>query len=1787
MKFVLAALVCLVTVVVSKAEKGYLLTAPKVLDAGSSERLCLILTDVSGEGQVNVKLLQTKVDIVIAETTITFPRNDTCFFLAIPNVKYSEGRIQVKGEFKDDDYSFESETKVAITTRSAITFIQTDKAIYKPSQKVQFRILTVNYLLEPVSGVISKVFIQNPNGIRVAQWLNVSNSNGLVQLDMQLSEEPALGFWKINAEVHGQTKSQKFEVGEYVLPDFSVTITPPKYLLANAESATWKVCARYSYGKGVQGKMKFEIKYKTYRWDSKDYPSSKVEEKINGCYDVTVYVNTMKWNEKATRYRELEVTAEVEEDGTGAMYNAEHKMQIGFNPFEMKFKSKEDHKNLKPGLPFFGQIYVSKPDMTPAGDETIEVCYRSSRERHSSSDTSLCKNYTSSPDGLVDYVVPPQKPEILVVSIDAKGAKYPPKYAGKENQSKLVLRQPFISHSLTPWYSPSGSFLDIEPIVETISCDKKVPLNIRYTTDGGNITVHYQVMSRGRIVAHGTKTHSYVDGEYKENDSYITQDEARVKRQTNFEETVNYTLPAHIGQFTLDLDITPDMAPTARVLLFYIRPDNEAVAAHTFFDVKPCFNNKATLKFKESSIYPGTNAKYEISAAPNSICAVAGVDKKVHILRSDNQLTSDKVFNVLKGFDAGRNTNPVLVNNQEYCKKKLAGKLPTEAPTTTTKDQLNIRPPWYGDSYSYSSNYVDALTSFDPNGFHGTIHKRIETLVTLKKHVPVGSDRLFDIELIYSRIIGVQASARNLNLQDLFSYELAPVPTSMFKDSGAIRFMTDKVKLKRLQVETSVRTILIDATVIDGSALLWIPNWPTKGTVADLIAGFKSLIEWRLRHGDGQVWYLPKSPSNPGPDTDSLDPELFGFKKEERTLQTITVPDNFDGLVPISNFILETRLCQEAHNSYYYESAIQNGEQEIFDDERVDAGTPILFSQGGYGIDPILILFMPFMVFGGIVPISNFDLETRLCEKLKQYYNYQNFAGGDVLDDLDSPVRESHFGYASSGASGNTIPEESGVNDAVEIREYFPETWLWDLEVIGKDGTLEKESEIPHSITEWVGSMFCTSADKGLGVSPSAYIKAFQPFFASFSLPYSVVRKEKVPILVSVFNYLSGCIPVKLTLEQSDFYDISGDRTHKMCVCSKPGVHSFKISPTGLGEVNLTVYAHAFNDAKQEICGKDKTVSTVDARDTVINPLIVEPEGFPQEVTQSVLFCPSEHLGGFNHSFELSLPDDLVPGSERAYLSISGDIMGPSLSGLEKLVALPTGCGEQNMILFAPNIFVMQYLKGTSSLTDEIEKKSLQYMKIGYQRELNYRHSDGSYSAFGESDKEGSSWLTAFVIKSFAQANEFIEIDPVDLKKSTDWLLSKQQTDGCFPFIGMGGVGKGVPTALTAYIMISLLESKTPMSQEKIDKAFNCIAKQSDPNSYTLGLTAYAAVLAGKTDLANELLNKLYSRAINEGTSTYWKTASKSVSVELGAYVILTLNKLKTTENQAKALNIVRWVARQRNANGGFVSTQDTVIALQAFAEYAIYQSKATQNLKVTAEGGEFTHNYNITKTNRLLMQTDKIENLETEFSNIIEVMATGEGCGLAQATLKYNKANIKPEQALSLSVEGIAHDWDCKKRTIKVCASYNIPGENSNMALVTVKMVSGYIPDKKSLKNLKYTIDDFKRYEVDKNFVNIYFDYLNQTTPCFKFDVIKEIDVEDAKPATVTVFDYYVTELKLEASYELPEVKCVVRPPHIEPLGPFVPIDPIDPIDPLVLDEDEPEAVNATKSVILPEVIV
>ena len=44
---------------------------------------------------------------------------------------------------------------------------------------------------------------------------------------------------------------------------------------------------------------------------------------------------------------------------------------------------------------------------------------------------------------------------------------------------------------------------------------------------------------------------------------------------------------------------------------------------------------------------------------------------------------------------------------------------------------------------------------------------------------------------------------------------------------------------------------------------------------------------------------------------------------------------------------------------------------------------------------------------------------------------------------------------------------------------------------------------------------------------------------------------------------------------------------------------------------------------------------------------------------------------------------------------------------------MPYGCGEQNMVLFAPNIYVLKYLNETQQLTQTIKTKALGFLRAG------------------------------------------------------------------------------------------------------------------------------------------------------------------------------------------------------------------------------------------------------------------------------------------------------------------------------------------------------------------------------------------------------------------------------------------------------------------------------------------
>lgn len=58
------------------------------------------------------------------------------------------------------------------------------------------------------------------------------------------------------------------------------------------------------------------------------------------------------------------------------------------------------------------------------------------------------------------------------------------------------------------------------------------------------------------------------------------------------------------------------------------------------------------------------------------------------------------------------------------------------------------------------------------------------------------------------------------------------------------------------------------------------------------------------------------------------------------------------------------------------------------------------------------------------------------------------------------------------------------------------------------------------------------------------------------------------------------------------------------------------------------------------------------------------------------------------------------------------------MHNLGRLLHTPGGCGEQNMIGFAPDVFVTLYLNNAGILDQETREKAYRHFQEGYSNEL-------------------------------------------------------------------------------------------------------------------------------------------------------------------------------------------------------------------------------------------------------------------------------------------------------------------------------------------------------------------------------------------------------------------------------------------------------------------------------------
>ncbi|XP_052472271.1 complement C4 [Carassius gibelio] len=784
------------------------------------------------------------------------------------------------------------------------------------------------------------------------------------------------------------------------------------------------------------------------------------------------------------------------------------------------------------------------------------------------------------------------------------------------------------------------------------------------------------------------------------------------------------------------------------------------------------------------------------------------------------------------------------------------------------------------------------------------------------------------------------------------------------------------------------------------------------------------------------------------------------------------------------------------------------------------------------------------------------------------------------------------------GRVDDDILDEIVINeDVIYLRKYFPQSWMWTVLQADSTGIIRHDAVAPDSITTWEIQAVGISPTKGFCIAEPKPLRVFQDFFLSVNLPYSVKRNEQLQVKAVVYNYKEESLKMIVKMDKKEGLCTagSGDLKEEVVVPGNSALAVyFTVVPLVIGNIPITVTAYA----------------SVTVNDQVEKELRVEGEGEIATIDREYNIDPKLR----KIDIDIPVPADEIPGGADSEISLSlkGGVMGESvvnclnLEGINKLIQLPTGCAEQTMVKMSPAIHAMRYLDATNnwlSLKAERRDEAQSMIQTGYNTVLTHKKADGSYGAFQRTPS--SIWLTAFIAKELTESRDIINVKDSYIQESISYIMSKQKSNGAWDDPnqlydrGMkGGVGQAkddVP--LTAFILISMnhalklyeLGSDTEL-RVVMDRAKSYLEGQLDAleSPYSLAITAYALSLHDQSAKAQQAHRKLKNIAKCDKTTCFWNSKhgrgdsagkANAKSVETTAYALLSALSLS---DKAIATLAANWLTEQRKYGGGFQSTQDTVLALEALTKYSIQNNDVDDlNLRVEMclENGK-KQDIHLTKSNALTTTAVKVRNVGKVSLN---VRGTGRGtlavvqtyrtmkkdeshCDLfhlnvtVKGDLEYKIYNEEDtlDDYYNYDVDEVQKDepmssieWfdlrnrrkrqisDEPKRESSVIYTVCLGMKKSNtvgMVMVEISLLSGLIPNTKDLEhNVKGSERYIDHYEVHHNKVFLYFAKITESEECLQFGAEQVVPMGLVQPASAVIYDYYSPEKRCGIFYSAP----------------------------------------------------
>ncbi|XP_055352508.1 pregnancy zone protein-like [Paramacrobiotus metropolitanus] len=760
------------------------------------------------------------------------------------------------------------------------------------------------------------------------------------------------------------------------------------------------------------------------------------------------------------------------------------------------------------------------------------------------------------------------------------------------------------------------------------------------------------------------------------------------------------------------------------------------------------------------------------------------------------------------------------------------------------------------------------------------------------------------------------------------------------------------------------------------------------------------------------------------------------------------------------------------------------------------------------------------------------------------------------------------FMMNSPGGVGVHFDEMSKATESEVLRQDFRDSFLFITKTADAYGQAQFTELVPDSITTWAVTAFAAHTHKPLGLTAApSELRVYQDWYIHVEVPNTLLEYEKASIDITVYNFKAHS-PDAGALLSIECTKVAGNirNSTQFHVKAREPVQQFSypVGPYKKGDLlvtaSLTHPKLGMIDRVRKsipiypggvVVVKTAEPVAINAGNTVIK---VDPKALMQEA-------------------------NIVPDSLSVSLNIFGDIWAPILKKMSMtdfvqefngLVRLPHGCGEQNMALLMPNVMLARYLKIFSAkmIPSFTLKQLTENMEEGFKRQFYYRLTDGSYNTFGQRDQPGSTWLTAFVVRGLSMAKEFIAIDDSQIEKSVKFLDSKQNPDGSFREDGyildsglLGGSGTG--PALTAFVTLAYSQNhyiNHPAMRKAKFYLEGVLPKVTD--SYSLAITCFALSQL-ESQVQGLCTAMLDNWAItDQPDKRYWLAARKydhvgnrftARDVETTAYALLALIHLhEHSEHDVDDLRIVNWLLAQRNANGGFISTQDTVVALNALNDVSVGTRNSKQMSGRIFAGKVSLGNFTVPQ------HSLRIKNIAIPSGqDVITVVANGGGRLRGQLEYKYrtipprsHPATARPAKMSSNGGNPAESEIELKVRlrrigsnndrlSLSICPKYSGRVE-SGMVVIEATALTGYQFDAGNAK----TLEKDKRLGVDKADcvdnkarMEIYLREILQDEPCIDLDLYKYLTVENVAPRSVKVYRYYEPSVSQAIEYSLADL--------------------------------------------------